>query len=220
MLIILDLESNIFGADSRLSGYIGSLVTLVFSGVAFLTSAVLPYLVEGLKVRIFANRLHQHAEELDRHILRIVWSLSLAASAALMFSTFFAKGFIATTVLMALNGISWAVANWVPFALINQLIAQDTHMTDLKAADTSEMTCTPPGGSMIGLHNAAISAPQIVAAGICAVILWQAQIAGSPYGAGWVLRVGGCAYLAASGFAFSSLTDRSSRLPQMSVELK
>lgn len=54
-------------------------------------------------------------------------------------------------------------------------------------------------GAIMGLHNVAISAPQIFAALVCSVIFWLAKLAGNPYGTGWVLRAGG---VAASGAAY------------------
>jgi len=53
-------------------------------------------------------------------------------------------------------------------------------------------------GAIMGLHNVAISAPQIVAALACSGIFGLAKVTGSHYGTGWVLRAGGVAALGAA----------------------
>ena len=134
------------------------------------------------------------------------WSSTLVVSAALVFLTSITSNFSVATALISLNGISWATSNWIPFALIGRLTAEGNSDQSLKLRtaalypDSGEES----GGSITGLHNIAISAPQILAAAICALILWAARQADSQDGAGWVLRAGGFAYLAASCVALRS----------------
>lgn len=53
-------------------------------------------------------------------------------------------------------------------------------------------------GAIMGLHNVAISAPQILSALACSGIFGLSKMVGSAYGTGAVLRAGGCATLVAA----------------------
>ena len=53
-------------------------------------------------------------------------------------------------------------------------------------------------GAIMGLHNVAISSPQILAALACSGIFSLAKMMGSQTGTGWVLRAGGGAALGAA----------------------
>lgn len=52
-------------------------------------------------------------------------------------------------------------------------------------------------GAIMGLHNSAISAPQIIAALASGIIFWLVP----KDGLGWVMRFGGCSTLAAAWFS-------------------
>jgi solute carrier family 45 protein 1/2/4 len=54
-------------------------------------------------------------------MLRNIWTGALLLYAFLMFSTFFIKTVASATVVIALLGICWAVACWVPFAIIMEV---------------------------------------------------------------------------------------------------
>ena len=54
-----------------------------------------------------------------------------------------------------------------------------------------DLTTRDQAGAIIGLHNVAVSAPQILAAFWCSGIFWAAQAFGSREGTAWVLRAGG-----------------------------
>ena len=56
-------------------------------------------------------------------------------------------------------------------------------------------------GAIVSIHNIAISAPQILAAGVSGGLFWAMKEAGSQDGLGWVLRIGGCAALIAGWLA-------------------
>jgi solute carrier family 45 protein 1/2/4 len=146
-------------------------------------------------------------EESDTPILLILWSVSLGLSAVLMCLALVTTILDVTIVLVAMNGIPWAVTNWVPFVLIGKLTADSERFPDCEITGQLANASSRSGGSLIGLHNIAISAPQILAAGLSGGILGLAQVAGSAYGTGWVLWAGGLASLAAAGVAFRSATQ-------------
>jgi solute carrier family 45, member 1/2/4 len=54
-------------------------------------------------------------------MLRNVWTGGLLLFGLLMMSTFFVKTVWQATLVVALVGVSWAIACWVPFAIIMEV---------------------------------------------------------------------------------------------------
>lgn len=77
---------------------------------------------------------------------------------------------------------------WAPFAIIGAEITKHNG----KVGEDYD------AGTILSLHNLAISAPQLVAALICSGVFWVAHQVGSSDATGWALRVGGLAMLAAA----------------------
>ena len=144
--------------------------------------------------------------------LRRAWLLSHLVFALCMASTFFIHSPTAATVLTAFVGVPWALSLWAPFALISAEISK----RDTEARRRIRQPQDTPGepmvgknedqaGVILGLHNVAVSAPQILATLISSVIFKLAQKPrGTPYdtSTGWVLRFGGLAALAAAYFTY------------------
>lgn len=192
--------------DEKLGGYLASLVSLAFSCISFTASAILPAFVERYQRLVSPTKTTYVSSRFRTSTLVTLWSLASGLSALLMFLTLVSTSFEVTIVLMAANGIPWAVTIWVPFALVGQFTADQTNSTCYDGDGNIAENISHSSGSIVGLHNIAISAPQILAAGISSAILWAAQVAGSQYGTGWVLRAGGLAYLVAASLAFTSRT--------------
>jgi len=112
------------------------------------------------------------------------------------------------TVLVALVGVPWALTNWAPFALISSEISKrDAIRRGLLRPSTREAALVAAGedeagaesadqaGVVLGIHNVAIAAPQVIATLVSSVIFRALQ---KPRGApgdesvAWVLRFGGC----------------------------
>ena len=143
--------------------------------------------------------------------LRRAWLLSHIMFAVLMLLTFFLHTTALATVLVALIGIPWALTNWAPFALISAEISKrdairrgyirppPTQDGELLAA--GEDDAADQAGVVLGIHNVAISAPQVMATLISSAIFKALQKPrGTPgdNSVAWVLRFGGlCALLAA-----------------------
>jgi len=120
-----------------------------------------------------------------------------------MFSTFFATSQATATLIIASAGLSWALTLWAPFAIIgNELALRKKRQDAVDGLDVADVISKSEdevqAGAIMGLHNVAISAPQIVAALACSGIFGLAKVAGSHYGTGWVLRAGGVAALGAA----------------------
>ncbi|KAL8710983.1 MAG: hypothetical protein Q9220_004582 [cf. Caloplaca sp. 1 TL-2023] len=128
--------------------------------------------------------------------LRRAWLLSHLLFALCMALTFFISTPQAATVLSGVVGMSWALSLWAPFALISAEISK----RDAQARKTGGVN-DDQAGVVLGLHNVAISAPQILATLVSSAIF---RIAQKPRGepgddsVGWVMRFGGLAALVAA----------------------
>lgn len=185
-----------------MAGSIGPVASLMFACVALATMHLVPALL--------ANRLdlgpHSTKFVKSRSLHRVevfkTWSAALFTSSLLILVTILTSNLGVTMVTMALVGVSWAVCNWAPFTLIGEEVASAAVDFKLrlegcgleKGADEQYMD----GGSVSGIHNMAISGPQILAAGISSIYMWTAQKMGDPDGQAWVLRGGGVAHFVAA----------------------
>ena len=143
--------------------------------------------------------------------LRRAWLLSHLLFAALMWLTVFVRTTTGATALISVIGIPWALTNWAPFALISAEISKrDAIRRGLRRPPpTREGEALAEGpveeadqaGVVLGIHNMAISAPQVIATVASSVIF---KILQKPRGIpgdnsiAWVLRFGGlCTLMAA-----------------------
>ena len=149
-----------------------------------------------------------------------LWTYAHAFFALAMFSTFFATSQAAATLIIASAGLSWALTLWAPYAIIGNELAssssssrqsfQNSLDNDIDGEQVPLSTLTiendddneVQAGAVMGLHNVAISAPQIVAALACSGIFGLAKAVGSPYGTEWVLRAGGVAAVGAAWLTY------------------
>ena len=130
--------------------------------------------------------------------LRRAWLLAHLLFAVCMLLTFFISTPTGATVLVGVVGLSWALTLWAPFALISAEISKrDTAARKQGASAAKE----DQAGIILGLHNVAIAAPQIIATLVSSAIFKATQKPrGSPGddSVGWVLRFGGLAALVAA----------------------
>ncbi|KAK6213287.1 hypothetical protein QIS74_09289 [Colletotrichum tabaci] len=83
-----------------------------------------------------------------------IWLVSQGSLACCLVGTFLATSGTAATIVTSLMGVSWAVAMWIPFALISAEISS----APFAIAGGGET------GWVMGLHNMAMSLPQIASA--------------------------------------------------------
>jgi solute carrier family 45 protein 1/2/4 len=142
--------------------------------------------------------------------LRRAWLLSHILFAFCMFLTFFVRSTAAATAVVGLVGISWAMTLWAPFALISAEVSKrdaarrsriagrgNGEEFYARADDESE----DQAGIILGLHNVAIAAPQVIATLASSLIFKMIQKPRGETGddsVGWVLRFGGGAALIAA----------------------
>ena len=116
----------------------------------------------------------------------------------------------AATAVVGLVGISWAMTLWAPFALISAEVSKrdaarrsriagrgNGEEFYARADDESE----DQAGIILGLHNVAIAAPQVIATLASSLIFKMIQKPRGETGddsVGWVLRFGGGAALIAA----------------------
>ncbi|KAL8855168.1 MAG: hypothetical protein Q9221_000074 [Calogaya cf. arnoldii] len=128
--------------------------------------------------------------------LRRAWILAHLLFALCMALTFFITTPFAATILAGVVGLAWALTIWAPYALISAEISKH----DIQARKTGRVN-DDQAGVVLGLHNVAISAPQMVATLVSSVIFRIAQKGrGEPDddSVGWVMRFGGIAALVAA----------------------
>jgi solute carrier family 45 protein 1/2/4 len=153
--------------------------------------------------------------------LRRAWLYSLLMFALLMLLTFAARSTTAATILVAFIGIPWSITMWAPFALIaaevrkrdalrnnsSRTLPQELPSDTNNDSATSSADQQPAGevtetGLILGIHNVAVSAPQVVATLISAGIFQALEKPRGQAGDGsvaWVLRFGGVLALVAAG---------------------
>jgi solute carrier family 45, member 1/2/4 len=115
--------------------------------------------------------------------------------------------------MTALVGVSWSLSLWAPFALISGEIAK---REELRRKKRRESVANAQGGDeaydkaveeedqagiILGLHNVAISAPQVLSTLVSSVIFHVLQKPRNVPGdtsVGWTLRIGGLSALIAA----------------------
>lgn len=179
----------------------GTFASFLFSIVAFATNLLLPLLL-GISTRAGLPTKRPPA----KFGISQAWTCAHIFFALAMFATMMVSSQIAATFLVASVGLSWALTHWAPFAIIgnelgSELAARQSFSTSTHGSLDDEMSnpsVEVQAGAVMGLHNVAISAPQIIASLACSVIFALAKSLGSQDGTGWILRAGGCAALCAA----------------------
>lgn len=141
--------------------------------------------------------------------LRRAWLLSQLLFSLCTFSTFFISTPQAATVMTALIGITWSLTLWAPFALISaeisrrderrrrrdrQRLMNGPDEEDGEAEDEEE----DKAGIILGIHNVAVSSPQVLATIVCSLVfklLQKPRNVPGDVSVGWTLRLGGLATL-------------------------
>ncbi|TID16015.1 hypothetical protein E6O75_ATG09073 [Venturia nashicola] len=167
---------------------LGSFASLVFASFALLTCILLPIVIE---------RSTRGAGQKTTTAITTAWTYTHLIFSISMFSTIFVTSQTTAIVLAAFVGVSWAGTLWIPFALIGKDVAARNELNAHVLEGELEPAQQDQAGAIMGLHNSAISAPQIIAAFTSGVIFWLVP----RDGLGWVMRFGGCSTLAAAWFS-------------------
>ena len=180
----------------------GTFASFLFSIVAFATNLLLPLLL-----RISTKAGLSGKKPPAKFGTSQAWTCAHFFFALAMFATMMVTSQAAATFVVASVGLSWALTHWAPFAIIGnelggELAARQAFSTSALGSpsvdEMSSVSMEVQAGAVLGLHNVAISAPQIIASLACSIIFALAKALGSQDGTGWVLRAGGCAALYAA----------------------
>jgi solute carrier family 45 protein 1/2/4 len=158
----------------------------------------------------FSDRLDKYLNmiQIESLTLRRAWILSHLMFAGLMALTFFVHNTFTATALVALIGVPWALTNWAPFALLSSEISKRDAMrrgflpvSPNEDEDAEEQGGEDQAGVILGIHNVAIAAPQVIATLVSSVIfkfLQKPRGAAGDDSVAWVLRFGGCCAIIAA----------------------
>jgi len=145
--------------------------------------------------------------------LRRAWLLSHLMFTLCTWLTFLPQTTTSATVLVSLVGIPWALTNWAPFALIAAEISKrdairrgtlpppPTREGELLAHGEDVSEGADQAGVVLGIHNVAVAAPQVVATLVSSAIFKALQKPRGSVGdesVAWVLRFGGLSTLVAA----------------------
>jgi solute carrier family 45 protein 1/2/4 len=145
--------------------------------------------------------------------IKRAWLLSHLMFALITWLTFLAKNTTVATILAALIGIPWAMTMWAPFALIAAEVSKrenirrglirppPTRDGELLSRGEDVSEGADQAGVVLGIHNVAVAAPQVVATLVSSAIFKALQKPRGSVGddsVGWVLRFGGLAALGAA----------------------
>ncbi|KAJ4298836.1 hypothetical protein N0V90_004078 [Kalmusia sp. IMI 367209] len=168
--------------------HVGTSGNLAFAIVALTTNILLQHFVEAAQMskETFLNR--------SLNIQRL-WLLSHIFFAGLMLATQFVTTSSAGTIVVACAGLSWALTGWAPYTIIGSELADIVDSTEELEKVNHRGTAV---ASIMGLHNAFMSAPQILAAILCSIILALSNAFESTWGLQWVFLLGFFTSLAAA----------------------
>lgn len=145
--------------------------------------------------------------------LRRAWLLSHILFALATWMTFVVRTTTGATILVGFIGVPWALSGWAPFAIISaeiskreairrgQLRAPLTRDGELLASGEDPSEGADQAGVVLGIHNVAIAAPQVIATLVSSAIFKALQKPRGSVGdnsVAWVLRFGGCAAIVAA----------------------
>jgi len=118
--------------------------------------------------------------------------------------------------MVAIVGTSWSLSLWAPFALISAEISKrdearrSKHRKRLLSGDADDFYDMEDheenrAGIILGLHNVAVSAPQVIATLVSSAVFRALQKPRNVPGdtsVAWTLRLGGIAVLVAAFFTW------------------
>lgn len=118
-----------------------------------------------------------------------LWIASNLVYATAMWATLLVSSMPLVLTLVGLAGVCWAVATWAPFAIISTELQQQHTMPDDCEGRRDTFQQVADAGMIMGLHNVAITAPQILAALCCSAIFRAFEFYGLEDAVGWILRL-------------------------------
>lgn len=181
---------------------IGAMANLLFAIVALTTSIVLPMLP---RASIAMNSGTKSFEVVSHHTvsrLHIVWGFGQLAYVTSVVSMVITSSTTIGILMVAVAGFSWGVTQWVPYAIIGEEVA--THQindSSVRGGEDEDWSLIQ-SGRIMGIHNSAISVPQVIAAIVSSMIFIIAQALGRENGMAWIIGWSGLPGAIAAWLAF------------------
>jgi solute carrier family 45, member 1/2/4 len=212
---LIDTTNYVSSRDTNtnvVAARIGSIATFLFSVVSFISILILPLMASKAPQQTIGwtkAPIGSDEKSTSRMIsLQNLWALSHALFTICMFSTIFVQSPTAAAIPIAVVGISGGINSWAPHALVNLEIVR-LQADDILEGFTEDgvnggdSTCPrTPAGVILGLHNVAISVPQIIAAFGCWVLTQVLQKVGVSDEFGWMFRFASIATATATYLAW------------------
>jgi solute carrier family 45, member 1/2/4 len=186
----------------------GSLGSLSFAIVGFFFTLTLPVTLPYLRSKLCRHRHSQAARieeqagnnlsDTDSASLSLIWlwlSTQIVLGILLVLTLGAAYEWQGIT-LIALAGLPWAVTQWAPWALIGYETSRKGHSAaddEGEENEEEEEAADSHAGAILGVHNMAISLPQVVSGAVSSATYKVAEKAGSGVPTAWVLAISGVA---------------------------
>jgi solute carrier family 45, member 1/2/4 len=170
---------------------IGTFALLIWAITSLTANMLLPFLIAPTyDVPIIASITENSDSQafsqsftarVDRFLERLVipwltlsraWTISLVIFALCMFSTLIIRSPTIATIVVGIVGIPWALTIWAPFAIISAEISKRDAIRRAQALNLPSALASDPlgqddsgdqAGVILGIHNVAIAAPQVIA---------------------------------------------------------
>ncbi|SMQ53506.1 unnamed protein product [Zymoseptoria tritici ST99CH_3D7] len=159
--------------------------------------------------RRFWPSIRENALQIPGLTLKRAWLISHFVYAGLLAMTFFAHTTFTATLLVGAVGLPWAMTMWAPFALIAAEVSRRENLrrnSDSRRPSSSRRDADgdeeeeQQAGTVLGIHNVAVAAPQVIATLVSSLIFKALQKPRGTAGddsVAWVLRFGGLAAILA-----------------------
>lgn len=181
---------------------LGARASLLFAIVALATNIVLPNLSKIAKSITAMTTPHRERAHHPSPQLSIIWGFGQVVYAISVLSTTIVSSSTTGMFLVAIAGFSWGVTQWIPFAIIGEETARHCIKNESSGSEKDDLWSMAQGGRTMGLHNAAMSVPQIIAALISTAIFWTAQKLNDEGAIVWVIGWTGIPGAVAAWLAF------------------
>ncbi|EME44775.1 hypothetical protein DOTSEDRAFT_152804 [Dothistroma septosporum NZE10] len=179
----------------------GSLGSLSFAIVGFIMITVLPAVLPYVSKLL--RKSHHNTSESDLRDLIWLWTGTQPILGLLLVLTLAVVYQWQGIVLVAVAGIPWVVTQWVPFAVVGYETSRLglTPQDDDGEGGQGEDETDSQSGAILGVHNLAISLPQVLSGLVSSGTYKIAEVAGSGVPTAWVLASSGIAAFVASWLA-------------------
>ncbi|CAG8971316.1 hypothetical protein HYALB_00001485 [Hymenoscyphus albidus] len=201
-------ESYSFSQPTQIEATrLGTISMLSFATTAFITNTILPRFINAETPDSAQSLMSAPSKKRIYNLtLPRAWVIAhILTSVSFLLLGLTRSRWVATS-LIAVLGISWALTQWAPFALIGEELAKSRQQIPRyvplrDSDDTFDLEKAPSlSGSqddsqtalILGLHNLAISAPQIVAAVGSSLLFWTLEHTGivGTDAIGWLFMFG------------------------------